>query len=72
MSRKYQFWQQYNHPIERWNSKLIQQKIAYIHRNPVKAGFVTDTTDWKYSSARNFQGDHTILEIDEIGFFDKV
>ncbi|WP_298518214.1 transposase [uncultured Kordia sp.] len=66
----YQFWQQNNHPIELWTQKSIKQKITYIHQNPVKAGFVTDTIDWKYSSARNFQGDHTILEIDDMGFFD--
>ncbi|EDP95309.1 hypothetical protein KAOT1_09561 [Kordia algicida OT-1] len=25
--------------------------------------------DWKYSSARNFQDDHTVLETDDMGFF---
>lgn len=59
-----QFWQQHNKPIELWSDKVIQQKIDYIHRNPVKSGFVTDPVDWKYSSARNYQEDQTILEID--------
>ncbi len=30
---------------------------------------VTDPTHWKYSSARNFQDDHTVLEIDSTGFW---
>jgi len=63
-----QFWQQHNKPIELWTDKVIQQKIDYIHNNPVQSGFVTDPVDWKYSSARNYQDDHTILEIDSDGF----
>lgn len=65
---KYQFWQQHNKPIELWTDKVIQQKIDYIHNNPVQSGFVTDPVDWKYSSARNYQDDHTVLEIDTNGF----
>ncbi|GAA3568285.1 REP-associated tyrosine transposase [Snuella lapsa] len=59
-----QFWQQHSKPIELWSEHVIQQKIDYIHNNPVKAGFVTDPVDWKYSSARNYQEDQTVLEID--------
>ncbi|MDC1540395.1 transposase [Flavobacteriaceae bacterium] len=59
-----QFWQQHNKPIELWSEKVIQQKIDYIHNNPVESGFVTDPVDWKYSSARNYQEDQTVLEID--------
>lgn len=65
---KYQFWQQHNKPIELWSNKVIKQKINYIHNNPVISGFVTRAIDWKYSSARNFQDDHTVLEIDDAGF----
>lgn len=61
---KYQFWQHHNKPIELWSEKVIQQKIDYIHNNPVLSGFVTNVVDWKYSSARNYQGDTTILETD--------
>jgi len=65
---KRQFWQQHNKPIELWTDKVIQQKIDYIHNNPVESGFVTDPIDWKYSSARNYQDDQTVLEIDSNGF----
>ncbi len=65
---KMQFWQQHNKPIELWTDKVILQKINYIHNNPVKSGFVTDPIDWKYSSARNYQDDHTVLEIDNDGY----
>ncbi len=65
---KYQFWQHHNKPIELWPTKVIKQKLDYIHNNPVVAGFVVNPEEWKYSSARNFQGDETVLEIDVIGF----
>jgi len=65
---KYQFWQHHNKPIELWSTKVIKQKIDYIHNNPVVSGFVTEPTAWKYSSARNFAEDNTILTIDEVGF----
>ncbi len=60
-----QFWQQHNHPIEIWSNKIFEQKLNYVHQNPVKSGFVTSTVDWKYSSARNYgNDDQTVLEID--------
>ena len=65
---KYQFWQQHNKPIELWSTKVIKQKLDYIHQNPVKSGFVTHAVDWKYSSARNFAEDHTVMAIDAMGF----
>jgi putative transposase len=60
-----QFWQQNNMPIEIWSLKVFEQKLNYIHNNPVETGFVTDPIDYKYSSARNYgNNDQTILEID--------
>lgn len=67
---KNQFWQHHNKPIELWSSKVIKQKIDYIHKNPIESGFVTEATEWKYSSARNFTEDHTVMEIDDIGFLE--
>ncbi len=67
-TKTYQFWQHHNKPIELWSPAVLQQKLEYIHNNPVHAGFVTQPEDWKYSSARSFKGDTTVLEVDEIGF----
>lgn len=64
---KRQFWQQNNKPIELWSAKVLKQKIDYIHNNPVESGFVTNPIDWKYSSARNYADDETILKIDNQG-----
>jgi REP element-mobilizing transposase RayT len=60
-----QFWQQNNKPIEIWSLKVFEQKLDYIHNNPVESGFVTDPTNWKYSSARNYgNDDQSVLVID--------
>ena len=32
-------------------SKVLQVKLEYIHRNPVKAGIVGEDCEWKWSSA---------------------
>lgn len=49
-----QFWQHHNKPIELWSDKVVNQKIYYVHMNPVRAGFVTSPEHWKYSSAKNY------------------
>jgi putative transposase len=36
----FQFWQQHNHPIELNTNEMMDQKLDYIHNNPVTAGFV--------------------------------
>lgn len=60
-----QFWQQNKQPIEIWSLKVFEQKLNYIHNNPVETGFVSDPVDWKYSCARNYcNNDHSVLEID--------
>ena len=61
--KKRQFWQQHNKPIELWSNEVIQQKIDYIHNNPVVSGFVVNACDWKYSSARNYAGEVGELKI---------
>ncbi|MEQ8472457.1 MAG: transposase [Marinoscillum sp.] len=38
--RKYQFWQRNSLSIPLYSAKVFEQKLEYIHQNPVKAGFV--------------------------------
>lgn len=35
---------------------MIWQKINYIHNNPLKAGLVRSTADYRWSSFRSFYG----------------
>ena len=62
-----QFWQQHNQPIEIWSFKVFEQKLSYIHNNPVKAGYVSEGFHWKYSSASNYQDMESVLEVELIG-----
>jgi len=62
----WQFWQQHNHPIELFSSKIIYQKLIYLHFNPVKAGFVERPEYWKYSSAKDYFGEKGLLDVEII------
>ena len=58
----YQLWQQENHPIEiEPNSNMFDQKLDYIHQNPVKAGWVNEASTYVYSSAANYEEKGGIL-----------
>lgn len=59
---KYQFWRHDNKPIELWSNKVINEKISYIHNNPVEEGLVFYPEDYVYSSAKDYSGDKGILE----------
>jgi len=62
--RQYQFWQEGNHPQQIYSQKMMQQKIDYIHNNPVRKGYVDEQVHWRYSSARNYAGLPSLLEIE--------
>ncbi len=61
-----QFWQQNNKPIELWSVGVVDQKVDYIHNNPVIAGFVNEPWHRGYSSAIDYSGGKGIVEIDFI------
>jgi putative transposase len=47
----HQLWQNGNYPVLLYSPSVIQQKIDYIHDNPVRAGFVGLAYEYWYSSA---------------------
>ncbi|WPP52283.1 REP-associated tyrosine transposase [Catalinimonas niigatensis] len=51
---QYMFWQYTKHPVELSNAAIFQQKMDYIHQNPMTAGYVTEAEKWYYSSANPF------------------
>jgi putative transposase len=63
-NKKIQFWQQNNKPIELWTPSVIQQKLDYIHYNPVEVGVVEYPEQYLYSSARNFAGGVGLIELE--------
>ena len=58
----YQFWRHNNKPIELWSNKVIDEKINYIHNNPVEEGLVFRPQDYVYSSAIDYSGEKGILD----------
>ena len=58
----YQIWTHENHPIE-LEGEMFEQRIDYIHNNPVKAAIVWNPEDYLYSSAVDYSGEKGLLEI---------
>jgi len=63
-NKLYQFWQRENKPIELSSPKWINQKLAYIHLNPVRAGIVSRAEDYLYSSAKTYIGEEGQIEME--------
>ena len=62
--REYQFWQEGSHAELICSEPVMQQKLDYIHQNPVQRGYVDLPEHWRSSSARNYLGLPGLIEID--------
>ncbi|GAA4839071.1 REP-associated tyrosine transposase [Algivirga pacifica] len=62
-NKDFQFWIQDNHPIQLTSIKFIQQRLRYIHYNPVKAGYVENPEDWIDSSAGDYMNKKGKIDI---------
>lgn len=50
----FQLWHHDNHAEELFGEKFIQQKLHYLHQNPVRAGLVAEPHHWVWSSAADY------------------
>ena len=50
----FQLWQEGSQPKMIETEVMLRQKLECIHDNPLKRGYVSDPTHWRYSSARNY------------------
>ena len=60
---KYKFWQSEYHPIELFYNAMIDQKLDYIHNNPVRDGIVEIPEEYMYSSARNYAEKQGLVDV---------
>ena len=60
---EYQFWSHENHAEYIFSSKFGEQKLNYIHNNPVRAGIVMKAEDYKYSSAGDYADEEGLIPI---------
>ncbi len=58
-----QIWIHENHAEHVYSQKFIEQKIDYIHNNPVRAGIVARAEDYLYSSASNYADMDSVLNV---------
>ncbi len=65
-NNEYQLWTHENHAIEVYSNDFIEQKVEYIHNNPVRAGIVENPEDYLYSSARNYADLESLLPVIQV------
>ncbi len=66
--QKYQIWTHENHAELIYSQKFIEQKVNYIHNNPVKNGLVENPQDYLYSSARNYADLESLIDVIKVDF----
>jgi putative transposase len=50
-----------------WTAKKVEEKLNYMHNNPVKRGLVKEPGDWAWSSWRfYFLRDASVLAMDRV------
>ena len=62
----YQLWRNDNHPIHLFKAQIIEQKLNYIHFNPVEEGIVDYPEEYSYSSAKDYKGMKGLLKVESI------
>ena len=56
-NKDFQFWKQDYHPIELDTAEKTEQRLKYLHENPVRSGIVWEPWHYKYSSAIDYYTD---------------
>jgi len=59
----YQFWTHDNHPIELCSNEMIDQRLNYVHENPVRAGFSVESIYYPYSSAMDYANQKGLVDV---------
>lgn len=58
-------WQKSFYDIQIYSDKFLQQKLDYIHNNPIRAGLVKNLDDYPWSSYQNYYlNNHSLIKID--------
>lgn len=65
IDRKYNFWQRDSLDIELFTAEVFQQKLNYLHYNPVRAQLCKLPEDYHFSSALFYE-----KGIDHFSFID--
>ena len=60
--KDYLLWQEGYHAKQLESNHFIEQKLDYIHQNPVVEGWVSAPEDYLYSSASNYAERESLLD----------
>lgn len=61
--KNFKLWQDGNHPVLLDSNKMLEDRLQYVHQNPVKAGWVVRSQDYRWSSATDYCGEKGILPV---------
>ena len=64
--QKYQVWKEGYHPVELNSNLMLDQRLDYLHDNPVLVGFVDTPEDYPYSSAADYYLNKFVVEYQSI------
>jgi REP element-mobilizing transposase RayT len=60
-------WNRRGYDVNIWSEKKIQEKLNYMHNNPVRRGLVAQPGDWPWSSWRYYYlDDSSLLAMDRL------
>ena len=62
--KTYKFWQDSNHAIVLDDHKIFDQKLNYVHENPVTSMIVKEPENYLFSSAGDYAGFKGLVKID--------
>jgi hypothetical protein len=61
------FWQRRFYDFNVWSSKKLQDKLDYMHRNPVQRQLVRHPADWPRSSWSYYEkGERGLIPVDQL------
>ena len=63
IDQTFQLWQEGSQPKPIENDDMLLQKLDYMHNNPMKRGYIDDPLHWRYSSARNYARQPSLIEV---------
>ena len=55
-----------------YSQKFIEQKINYIHQNPVRTGVAEHREEYLYSSAKEYADEESLLDVTVLDFLWKI
>jgi putative transposase len=59
----YRFWQDTSHAIELESNEMVEQRINYVHDNPIRAMIVNQPEYYLFSSACDYAGEKGLVMI---------